>query len=62
MNEATSKDPDTIRVMGILAGATRAPGDPDLVLATMIAQLAGSESGLTYVAALERLISDAHSD
>ncbi len=53
-------DPDTSRVEEVLRGANRAPNDPDVELAMLLADLsgAGQEDG-TSVLALRRLAENA---
>jgi hypothetical protein len=55
-------DPDTTRVLEILQGAHVAPRDPDLQLATLLAELKDVDDVTATLKALERLVHDAHPD
>lgn len=55
-------DPDTSRVEQVLGGAHRAPNDPDVELAMLLADLSGtSREDEAVILALRRLAQDARS-
>lgn len=54
-------DSDTARTLDVLRGVSREPGDPDIGLLTIVAELESSTSQVLDPF-LQRLIHDAHID
>jgi hypothetical protein len=62
MTSVDSADLDTAKLLEIMKGASREPGDPDIELAIIISRLVDAEEAAPYQAVLQQLIRDAHPD